>query len=103
MINADSKKDFGDVMVVGSPLQDGKGTDAGAAYVYRRDPTSGAWNEEARVIGSIEGPEAVVGEVAACTAGKASVFPCGRIDLMALSLAPGVRQMTPSTPGVFLP
>ena len=56
---------------------------AGAAYVFERDDASGAWTEQARVIGSDAGPEAIVGETVACTAGIAALFPCGSVDLMA--------------------
>ena len=55
----------------------------GAAYVFEQDTASGAWIKQARVIGSNEGPEAILGAPVACSAGVAALFPCGNIDLMA--------------------
>ncbi len=54
----------------------------GAAYVFERD-ASDAWIQQARVISSDTGPEAIVGEAVVCAAGKASIFPCGSVDLLA--------------------
>ena len=55
----------------------------GAAYVFKQDTLSGSWTEQARVIGSDEGPEAIIGASVACAAGVAAFFPCGDVDLMA--------------------
>ena len=55
----------------------------GAAYVFEQDTASGAWIEQARILGSNEGPDAILGASVACAAGVAALFPCGNIDLMA--------------------
>lgn len=39
-----------DTAVVGTPYEDGSGTDVGAAYVYRR--VGGVWSEEAKLVAS---------------------------------------------------
>ena len=78
---------FGRFMALGPTVavagSQGEDFGSGAAYVFERDDASGAWTEQARVIGSDAGPEAVVGRTVACTAGKAALFPCGRVDLVA--------------------
>jgi hypothetical protein len=40
----------GDTVLVGSDEDDDLGADAGAAYVYDRDPASGAWSQTARLL-----------------------------------------------------
>lgn len=42
----------GDVALIGAMGANASGTDSGAAYVYRHDPVSGAWNEEAKLLAS---------------------------------------------------
>jgi hypothetical protein len=40
----------GDIAMVGAPFADADGRpDEGAAYIFRREPTSGAWSEEAKL------------------------------------------------------
>lgn len=48
-----------DRVVVGAPRDDGNGSGAGAAYVFRRDP--GGWIEEAKVVPTISIPGAELG------------------------------------------
>ena len=49
----------GDIALVGAPFADADGRpDEGAAYVFRREPTSGAWTEEAKL--TVECDTAVV-------------------------------------------
>lgn len=45
----------GDILVVGAPLHEHDGFIAGAAFVYRRDGTSGAWIEEAILATEVSG------------------------------------------------
>jgi hypothetical protein len=40
---------YGDVLVVGGPEDDGRGTDAGAVWVFRLDPVMASWREEQRI------------------------------------------------------
>lgn len=42
----------GSVALVGAGLDDDNGTDSGSAYVYTRDPVTGAWTEEAKLLAS---------------------------------------------------
>ena len=55
----------------------------GAAYVFQQDTLSGVWIEQARVVSSDDGLEAILGGSVACAAGVAAFFPCGEVDLMA--------------------
>lgn len=44
----------GDIAVVGAYLEDNsKGTDAGAAYVFRRNTTTGVWSQEQKITPSV--------------------------------------------------
>ena len=40
----------GDVALVGAPREDSAGSEAGAAYIYRRDPTTGVWIQEQKIV-----------------------------------------------------
>ncbi|MFQ5655523.1 MAG: hypothetical protein ACE5GW_12435 [Planctomycetota bacterium] len=42
----------GDVAVVGAPTDDDLGFASGSAIIYRRDPVTGAWYEEAQLLAS---------------------------------------------------
>ncbi len=49
----------GDMAVIGAPFHDDGGVDSGSAYVYRFDPPSGGWIEEAKLTAS----DAAAGDV----------------------------------------
>jgi hypothetical protein len=40
----------GDYAIVGAQFEDGGGTDAGAAYVFHRDPLTGAWDAGTKLV-----------------------------------------------------
>ncbi|MEE8397290.1 MAG: hypothetical protein V3S29_14630 [bacterium] len=42
----------GDTAVVGASLDDTNGSDAGAAYVYNRDPVTGVWSQDVKLLAS---------------------------------------------------
>ena len=40
----------GDIAICGAPLDDDNGADSGSAYIYRRDPFTGLWAEEQKLL-----------------------------------------------------
>jgi len=64
----------GDLLAVGAPRATGAGFDTGAVYVFRRDATSGAWVEEAKLFSDTIGFDNVFGLDLALASGPAGEF-----------------------------
>src|SRR6056300_580002 len=79
----------GDYAIVGAPYEDTGGSNAGAAYIYTRNPSTGVWGSEQKILGeaagdefgksvSISGDYAIVGapyeDTGASSAGAAYIY-----------------------------
>src|SRR5210317_78261 len=79
----------GDYAIVGAPYEDTGGSNAGAAYIYTRKPSTGVWGSEQKILGeaagdefgksvSISGDYAIVGapyeDTGASSAGAAYIY-----------------------------
>src|SRR6056300_277256 len=47
----------GDYAIVGAPYEDTGGSNAGAAYIYTRNPSTGVWGSEQKILGEAAGDE----------------------------------------------
>jgi hypothetical protein len=71
----------GDRAIVGAVLDDENGTSAGSAYVLQRDPDTGVWSEEAKLLASDAQPGDFFGQVVAIDGDVAIVGAPGDDDL----------------------
>jgi hypothetical protein len=71
----------GDAAIVGAILDDESALFAGSAYILRRDPDSGAWTEEAKLLASDAQPEDFFGQAVAISGDIAVVGANGDDDL----------------------
>jgi hypothetical protein len=71
----------GDTAIVGAVLDGDSGTNAGSAYVLRRDPGSGAWSEDQKLTASDAQPGDFFGQVVAISGNVAIVGAPGADDL----------------------
>jgi hypothetical protein len=71
----------GGTAIIGAILDDHNGTSAGSAYVLRRDPDSGAWTEETKLLASDAQPGDFFGQVVAIDGDVAIVGAPGADDL----------------------
>jgi hypothetical protein len=67
----------GDVMVVGAYLDDGRASNAGAAYVFRLDRATGHWNEEQRLTAADPHADDQFGQTVAVSANRIVVGASG--------------------------
>ncbi len=70
----------GGMAIVGGPIAE---FFEGAGYVYRRESAEAQWRPLGKIVGDSPGLPAVAGRETTCEAGKAQVFSCTEVDLVA--------------------
>jgi hypothetical protein len=63
----------GEWFIVGAPFQDGAGSNSGAAYLYRYDPTGPSWVEHTRLLAPDPGGYACFGSAVAIEGDRCAV------------------------------
>ena len=86
----------GDVAIVGAPADDQNGRESGAAYIYRFDPVTSAWVEEAKLLASDGAAGDFLGNSVAIDGAVVIVGAFGREDNGTGSGAAYVYRFDPS-------